>query len=133
MLSLRNVLLLVLALVFATGTALYVKSWLENERALIAANQKTNVQIVKQAAAEVLVAKTDMPAGTFIKSELVRWQAWPEDGVHDSHIVKVSAEDRDKDYEDPVKALDGVDLNVAEGEGRDGDVHHRQGLAPLEV
>lgn len=112
MLSLRNVLLLVLALVFATGTALYVKSWLENERALIAANQKTNVQIVKQAAAEVLVAKTDMPAGTFIKSELVRWQAWPEDGVHDSHIVKVSAEDRDKDYEDPVKALDGAVVRV---------------------
>ena len=51
MLSLRNILLMVLALVFATGTALYVKSWLENERALIAANQKTNVQIVKQAAA----------------------------------------------------------------------------------
>ncbi len=113
MLSLRNILLLVLALVFASGTALYVKSWLENERALIAANQKTEVQIVKQAAAEVLVAKTDMPAGAFIKPELVSWQAWPEDGVHDTHIVRAKPEDRDEGAADPVKSLDGAVARVA--------------------
>lgn len=113
MLSLRNILLLVLALVFATGTALYVKSWLENERALIAANQKTEVQIVQQAAVEVLVSKADVPAGAFIKPELVRWQAWPEDGVHDSHIVRIKPQDRDKDYVDPVKKLDGAVARVA--------------------
>lgn len=113
MLSLRNILLLVLALVFATGTALYVKSWLENERALIAANQKTEVQIVQQAAVEVLVSKADVSAGAFIKPELVRWQAWPEDGVHDSHIVRIKPQDRDKDYVDPVKKLDGAVARVA--------------------
>ena len=113
MLSLRNILLLVLALVFASGTALYVKSWLENERALIAANQKTEVQIVKQAAAEVLVAKTNMPAGAFNKPELVSWQAWPEDGVHDTHIVRAKPEDQDEGAADPVKSLDGAVARVA--------------------
>lgn len=113
MLSLRNILLLVLALVFATGTALYVKTWLEDERRQMAANQRTKVEVVTSVAAEVLVAKTDMPAGAFIKPDFLTWQAWPEDGVHDSHIVKIKPEDRDEDYVDPVKNLDGAVARVA--------------------
>lgn len=61
----------------------------------------------------MLVSKTDVPAGAFIKPELVTWQAWPEDGVHDSHIVKIAPEDRDEDYVDPVKKLDGAVARVA--------------------
>ena len=69
MLSLRNILLLCVALVFAAGTALYVKSWLEAERTRMASEQKTDIQIIKTAAVEVLVAKIDLKPGTFLKPE----------------------------------------------------------------
>tara|TARA_R110002153_G_scaffold79270_4_gene202378 strand:+ start:1561 stop:2508 length:948 start_codon:yes stop_codon:yes gene_type:complete len=118
MFSLRNILLLVLALFFATGTALYIKTWLEAERMLMSANQKSEVEIVKTAAASVLVARVDLPAGTFLKPNNLEWQPWPEDGIHDYHIIKPATEDRADDYVDPMQALDGavVRVNLRAGE-----------------
>lgn len=113
MLSLRNILLLVVALVFAAGTSLYVKSWLEAERTAMAQNRKTEIQIVTTAAAEVLVAGTDMPAGTFLRPGNLEWHAWPEDGVHKSFIVKPTDGERGKDDVDPRKALEGAVVRVA--------------------
>lgn len=113
MLSLRNVLLMVVALVFAAGTALYVKSWLETERTAMAQNRKSEIQIVATAAAEVLVAGADMPAGTFLRPGNLEWHAWPEDGVYKSYIVKPTGDDLAKDYVDPRKALEGAVVRVA--------------------
>jgi pilus assembly protein CpaB len=112
MLSLRNILLLVVALLFASGTAIYVKSWMENERTRLAADRKTEIQVIRTAAAEVLVAKADMKPGTFLKPENLEWQAWPEDGVHKAHIVRKGGE-RDDDATDPVRELQGAVVRVA--------------------
>jgi len=38
--------------------------------------------------AEILVAKTNLPAGTRIKRENVEWRAWPKTGVVKTHFVK---------------------------------------------
>ena len=118
MFSLRNIILLVLALFFATGTALYVKTWLEAERMLMSVNQKAEVEIVEATAARVLVARVDLPAGTFLKSDNLEWQPWPEDGIHDYHIIKPAIEDRADDYVDPMQELDGavVRVNLRSGE-----------------
>ena len=118
MLSLRNILLLVMALFIATGTALYIKSWLEAERMLMSANQKAEVNIVEATAASVLVARIDLPAGTFLKPDNLQWQPWPEDGIHDYHIIKPATEDRGEDYVDPMQELDGavVRVNLRAGE-----------------
>ncbi len=117
MLSLRNILLLSVALLFAAGTSLYVKSWLESERARMAATQKTDIQIVKTAAVEVLVARTDLKPGAFLKAENIEWQAWPEDGVHKTHISR-RPDTGNKDAVDPVKELQGavVRMPITAGE-----------------
>lgn len=39
-------------------------------------------------AARVLVAAQNLPAGTIVKTEHVRWQDWPESGVADGYIVE---------------------------------------------
>ncbi|WNJ98853.1 Flp pilus assembly protein CpaB [Thalassospiraceae bacterium LMO-JJ14] len=112
MFSLRNILLLFVALVFASGTAIYVKSWMESERTRLATERKTEIQVVKTAAAEVLVARMDLQPGTFLKPENLEWQPWPEDGVHKTHIVRPKAEDRDNDAKDPINELQGAVVRV---------------------
>ena len=112
MLSLRNILLLAVALVFAAGTALYVKSWLESERSRISADRQTEVQIVKTAAVEVLVAKTDLNPGAFLKPENLEWQPWPEDGIHKTHIVRNPEIQNDKSNVDPIRELQGAVVRV---------------------
>ena len=43
--------------------------------------------------ARVLVAAQNLPAGTIVKSEHVRWQAWPENGIADGYIVEGKTSD----------------------------------------
>ena len=112
MFSLRNILLLAVALIFASGTALYVKSWMENERTRLAADRKTEIQVVRTAAAEVLVAKNDMKPGTFLKPQNLEWQAWPEDGVHPTHIVRTPSAVQGDGGKDPIRDLEGAVVRV---------------------
>lgn len=112
MFSLRNILLLAVALVFASGTAIYVKSWMESERTRLAADRQTEIQVIKTAAAEVLVAKMDLKPGTFLKPENLEWQPWPEDGVHMTHIVRTRAEDRGENDKDQILELQGAVVRV---------------------
>ena len=37
---------------------------------------------------KVLVANVDIPAGTFLKEEMVRWQAWPTDALDPAYLVE---------------------------------------------
>ena len=112
MINIRNIMMLCVALVFAAGTALFVKSWLESERSQFAANQKTEVEIVETASAEILVTRSDMAAGTFLKPDMLEWQAWPEEGVHESHIVRSPEDEADEDYQDPIASFDGAVARV---------------------
>lgn len=118
MLSLRNILMLVVALVVASGTALYVKSWLEAERSAIAASKPQTVQVVETAAVEVLVVKSDLAAGSFIQPEHLEWRPWPEDGVIDTHIRREPGEAADAERPDPIEELAGavVRQNMQAGE-----------------
>ncbi|MGI9506145.1 MAG: Flp pilus assembly protein CpaB [Geminicoccaceae bacterium] len=82
----RRIFVLLLALVIAGVTAVYARSWINN--------QQQPVTIIQAAApvdedvSEVLVVELDIPAGRFIKPQDVRWQRWPTDDVPENYLVK---------------------------------------------
>lgn len=83
--SVRNILLLLFAVLAAGGTALVARGWMNSERAAMAAHQKP---AAAQPAQFVLVAKTNLPVGRFVKAEDFRWQGWPEGTLAPSYLVK---------------------------------------------
>ena len=85
----RTLILALVALSLAGGTALFARHWLDTQRAVAVAV----VPLKQEAPAkEVLVAAKPLPAGSFVKPDQLRWQPWPEDGVADSYAVKGKAD-----------------------------------------
>lgn len=105
---LKSILLVVVALVLAGFTAFMVRSWLDAERAA-AARAMANRQAPAPAGVQVLVAKRDLPVGTFLRPEHLRWQAWPEASLSPAYAVEGK-----KKLEDFVGAV--VRLPIASGE-----------------
>lgn len=84
--SLRTVLLLLVAVVTAGATALYARNWLNTERAALLANVPEEAVVAP--AKKVLVAKNDLTAGSFVSEEDLTWQPWPEEGIVDTYVVE---------------------------------------------
>jgi pilus assembly protein CpaB len=77
-----RILLLSVALAAAGGAAWLVEAVKPNEaNATSATEDPPPVPL-----AEVLVAAVDLPAGTTLKPEDLRWQAWPADAVNPSFV-----------------------------------------------
>src|SRR5215813_3327789 len=81
--NVRSLVLILAALLVAGGTAFLARGLLNPQQP----------QPVAQAPAEqpgkkVLVAKANLPSGTFIKEEDVSWQKWPTDGVNENYLVE---------------------------------------------
>lgn len=81
--NLRKILLLAVAALLTILTVWSVRSYLDGQKAALDARARALQQQPKTAAqgTMVLVAKTDLPTGSFIKPEHLRWQAWPDDGA----------------------------------------------------
>ncbi len=81
--SARSILLIAAALLLTVGTVFVARNWLENR-------QQGPAPVVVQKAdyTEVLVARSDLPTGTFISEQHVRWQSWPDDNLPDNYLVK---------------------------------------------
>ena len=108
---LKSILLVIVALVLAGFTAFMVRNWLEAERA---AAQRAMANRPQQSApapagVQVLVAKRDLPIGTFLRPEHLRWQTWPETSLSPAYAVEGK-----KKMDDFVGSV--VRLPVAEGE-----------------
>jgi pilus assembly protein CpaB len=107
---LKSILLVVVALVLAGFTAFMVRNWLEAERA---AAQRSMANRPQPAAAppgvQVLVAKRELPIGTFLRPEHLRWQTWPQASLSPAYAVEGK-----KKIEDFVGSV--VRLPVSEGE-----------------
>jgi len=86
--SVRNILLVVAALLITVGTGLLARSWLNGQRVETAAPAPEQVRV----SAYVLVAEIDVPAGTFLKKEHIRWQAWPDEAMPETYIVRQDGE-----------------------------------------
>ncbi|MBE0533076.1 MAG: Flp pilus assembly protein CpaB [Rhodospirillales bacterium] len=93
--SARTVLLILLAIVTAAFTAFYARNWMQAQRVAILASGAQPAAVQAAPAALVLVTNKALPAGSFLKAEHLKWQAWPEDGVIDSYAVKGEREEKD--------------------------------------
>jgi pilus assembly protein CpaB len=82
---LRRLLFLILALTVSGGTAVLARSWMQSQ--LASREAPAPVVVPAKPQAMVLVAKTDLPAGSFVRPENLRWQPWPEEGIAESYII----------------------------------------------
>lgn len=82
----RAIILIVAALVMVGGTVFFARSWLNSERQAIEASRKKPEEAKPKNF--VLVAKVNLPAGTFLKKNHMTWQAWPADSLHKSYIQR---------------------------------------------
>lgn len=85
--SVRIIILLILALSTAGGTAMMAKNWLAAERAQIMSNVPS-LPVKKENNVEILVANKDMVPGSFVMKEKLTWQEWPEDALGDLMLKK---------------------------------------------
>ena len=81
--DLRRIIVLLIALVAAGGTAMYARSWIAGQQTVQAVAAPTPAEEIH----EVLVADANLPAGTFVKPQHLRWQRWPTDDVPDSYVL----------------------------------------------
>jgi pilus assembly protein CpaB len=89
--GLRRIIVLLIALVAAGGAAMYARSWVASQQVV----QTVVAPAPKEESHEVLVADSDLPAGTFVKPQHLRWQRWPTDDVPDSYVLKGVRSDQD--------------------------------------
>lgn len=106
---LKSILLVVVALVLAGFTAFMVRNWMDAERAAAQRALANRPQAQQPAGVQVLVAKRDLPVGTFLRPEHLRWQTWPEASLSPAYAVEGK-----KKIEDFVGSV--VRLPVANGE-----------------
>src|SRR3546814_4580944 len=80
--SVRNIILIALALLITAGTTVVARSWLAAQRAqpVTAAQPAPEPEGVK-----VLVAKIALPTGVFIQEDQLRWQIWPVDNLQETY------------------------------------------------
>ena len=88
--SVRTVLLLIVALAAAAGTALFARGWIAQQQAAFKARPAA-VTAPSQDLVRVLVAKDTMEAGRFVRADDLRWAPWPKDGVADGYITEKTA------------------------------------------
>lgn len=79
--NLRKILLLAVAALLTILTVWSVRSYLDGQRAELDARARSLQQKPAAQGTMVLVAKNDLPTGSFIKPEHLRWQPWPDDGA----------------------------------------------------
>ena len=82
--GLRRIIVLLIAVIAAGGTAMYARSWIEGQQTIAAVAAPAPQEIEH----EVLVADLDLPAGSFVKPQHLRWQQWPTDDVPDSYVLR---------------------------------------------
>ncbi len=82
--SVRNIILILVAVAITAGTGLVARSWISNQRQEpVAAAPPPSVKKTY-----VLVADKNLPTGTLIKENLLTWQAWPDAQLHQSYLIK---------------------------------------------
>lgn len=91
--TLKNILLLLIAISAAGLTAMLANNWIKSERAaLMALNPGAQAS---QQVTQVLIVKDNLKAGNFVRAENLKWQTWPEDGVAEEYVVKGSRLQKD--------------------------------------
>ncbi len=86
--NLRTILLLVVALGAAGFTAYFAQNWLMAQREAFNAQASKPAPAPEVTTEEILVAKENLPTGSFVKADNLTWQQWPKDGIKEEYVVK---------------------------------------------
>jgi len=90
----RTILVAIVALTLAAGTAFFVQGWLTKQReALYASLPKAAPE---RSGPKVLVARKALPTGVILSAEHLVWKEWPDDGLSKSYIVQGQGKITDK-------------------------------------
>lgn len=110
----RSIILILFALLFAGGTVYFANSWLNAQRNALSRTQARPQQVEAPEHA-ILVAKRPLPAGTFVRKEHLRWQAWPKAELAKSYVERA---DSDAQVDKQIAAFTGavVRKGIAVGE-----------------
>ena len=83
----RKLILIVFALLITGSTVWFVRNW-AGQRTPTPETAQVEAQPVQQNV-RILVAVTDLPAGTLVQEQHMKWQAWPEDDdIEDLYVVE---------------------------------------------
>ncbi len=83
--NVRLLVVLVVALGAAGAAVITAQQWLVSQRAAVTtANPTIQVALPE---VEILVAKNNLPAGTLVQPDHLRWQAWPDSDLPDHYLV----------------------------------------------
>jgi pilus assembly protein CpaB len=82
----RRLILPLTALLLAGASTFAVRTWLDAPRRAPASQQAAPMPSKPQKA--VLVAARDLPVGTFVDADKVRWQDWPDVATPDSYLIR---------------------------------------------
>jgi pilus assembly protein CpaB len=82
--SVRNIILVLVAVAITAGTGLVARSWINSQRnePVVAAAPPPDTKTY------VLVADKPLPTGAFIKENRLTWQSWPDEKLHPSYLIK---------------------------------------------
>ncbi len=82
--SVRNIILVLVAVAITAGTGLVARSWINNQRnePVTAAAPPPDTKTY------VLVANKPLPTGAFIKENRLTWQSWPDEKLHPSYMIR---------------------------------------------
>ena len=81
----RTVILFLVAILLAGGTAMLVRSWLAQQRTVEA---EAAPMPPPPAQKSVLVARSAIPRGQILKPTDLSWQTWPDGGLDHAYIQK---------------------------------------------
>ncbi len=86
----RKIILIVFALLITGSTVWFVRNWAGQQQAPVTETAEVEVKRV-ESNVKILVAATDLPAGTLVQEQHLAWQSWPEDDdnkIEDIYIVE---------------------------------------------
>jgi pilus assembly protein CpaB len=96
----RGVLLILALLLLGASAIFFGRAWLIAQTQQQPAPQPV-VEAPKPVVTLVLVAKSDIPIGTFLREDLVGWQAWPNDSLDPNYMVQGQNDPRTQAPYDP--------------------------------
>jgi pilus assembly protein CpaB len=80
---LRRIILPIVALLLAGTATFAARGWLERGQGARSATEPAKVEATKA----VLVAAADLPVGSFVQPDSLRWQDWPDVAVPASYLM----------------------------------------------
>ncbi len=103
----RTIILIVLAIGCAAATALFARDWVKAQRTTASVAQVVEIQDTKPSVV-VLVAAEALSAGSFVRKEALKWQAWPDDGINEDYIVRSGRSESEDEAKTLIEKLAGA-------------------------